>query len=73
MNGGSLRLEAGCTNDFAPFFGFVDNDPFELGERLGIGSARVGEFSYHVRIGDAVIDRFAQRLDDRVQRPLRRA
>ena len=74
MDGGSLRLEVGSANNFAPFFGFVDNELFEFGKRrwhrLG---AELGEFSLRVRIGDAVIDRFAQRLDDRIRRPLRRA
>ena len=71
MDGGSLRLEVGSANDFAPFFGFVDNELFEFGKRrrhrLG---AELGEFSSSwSRIGDAVIDRFAQRLDDRVHVP----
>ena len=41
---------------------------------VGIGSApRLANFRLHVRIGDAVVDRFAQRLDDRIRRSLRRA
>ena len=62
---GLLRLDVGCSDDLAPFLGFIGDQLAEVGRRsCEHRAAQIGEPRLNVGIGENRVDFLVEPLDD---------